>query len=178
MANNESEEESAALEPVGQTTADLYAQELAAEQIHEAVELRTAFFSPRAPVTVAKGIYAVDGEIRTAISVNNFYTREVYEANRLAVEELRQFALRNGWEFEGGIFQQGATQETALHAEDNMLQIIQRLGLEPNARAAVGVSRNLCPRCLGLGEETTIEGAKGIIVQLANNIRVIIMAKP
>jgi len=70
------------------------------------------------------------------------------------------------------------TQETALHAEDNMLRIIQRLGLEPNSRAAVGVSRRLglCDRCFGnLGAQFVSQLGRGVVAALRNNIHVVIM---
>ena len=180
MTNNESKKEGAAAEPVGQTTADMYAKTVATEEIKPAMALRTQFFSPKSPIIVAKGVYSVNGEVRTVVTVNNFYTKDAYNANKLAVDALRREALRNGWEFEGGIFQQGANQQTALHAEQNMLNLVSRLGLDANTRVSVGVSYRggLCLRCMGLGTEIHIGGARGILVELANDVRLIIMGVP
>ena len=52
------------------------------------------------------------------------------------------------------MFQEGATQQTALHAEDNVLEVVNRLKsqgtLAPNSRVTVGISRKggFCNRCL------------------------------
>lgn len=127
---------------------------------------------------IAKGNYVVNGELRTAVSVNNFYTENVFVNNRTGVEALRRFSASQGWEFEGGILQGNASRTTVLHAEENMHKIAQRVGLEANSRFTVGVSHpsGLCPNWFScLGEQIVSQFGRGIRAIFGDNIHVIIM---
>ena len=80
MANEQSRRESAATEPVGQTTADLYGEALANEQIAEAQSLYSSFFSSGDNVAIAKGTYVdMEGNIHNFVGTNDFYGSRGWE---------------------------------------------------------------------------------------------------
>ena len=111
----------------------------------------------RPALAVGKGTYVTEeGETKGILTVNNAYgdiNSQITKENLKVIDYLSELAKKNGWEFEG-MFQEGATQETALHAEDNVLEVVNRLKsqgtLAPNSRVTVGISRKggFCNRCL------------------------------
>jgi RHS repeat-associated protein len=112
--------------------------------------------------------YGMDqnGNPKFLLSVNDFDAdNEAYRRNKPAVDELREFAEKNGWVFAGG----DVDPDFPLHAEGNMAQAARKAKLNPNLPVVAAISENpngICRRCqtTQLVEKAFKKGA-GIILK-------------